>query len=66
MDITLPNNPGFEITGENLQLLGGHIQGAVQGHFGIGPHVADNDSPLALFAFALLALTAMSKLRVWS
>ncbi len=66
MDITLPNNPGFEITGEDLQLLGGHIQGVVQGQFGIGPHVADNGSTLALFAFALLALRAMSKLRVRS
>jgi len=66
MDITLPNNPGFKITGERLQLLGGHIQGAVRGQFGIGPHVADNGSTLALFAFALLALRAMSKLRVRS
>jgi hypothetical protein len=66
MDITLPNNPGFEITGEDLQLLGGHIQDLSQGQFGIGPHVADNGSTLALFAFALLALRAMSKLRVRS
>ena len=67
MDITLPNNPGFEITGEDLQLLGGHIfPGVLQGQFGIGPHVADNGSTLALFAFALLALRAMSKLRVRS
>jgi hypothetical protein len=65
MDITLPNNPGLKITGENLQLLGGHV-GAVQGQFGIGPHVADNDSALALFAFALLALRVMTKLRVRS
>jgi hypothetical protein len=34
--------------------------------FGIGPHVTDNGSTLALFAFALLALRAMSKLRVQS
>jgi hypothetical protein len=66
MDITLPNNPGFEIIGEHLQLLGGHIQGVVQGQFGIGPHVADNGSTLALFAFALLALRALSKLQMRS
>ena len=64
MDITLPNNPGFEIISEHLQLLGGHIQGVVQGQFGIGPHVADNGSTLALFAFALLALRALSKLQM--
>jgi len=66
MDITLPNNPGFEIISEHLQLLGGHIQGVVQGQFGIGPHVADNGSTLALFAFALLALRALSKLQMRS
>jgi hypothetical protein len=66
MDITLPNNPGFEITGEDLQLLGGHVQGVDQGQFGIGPHVSDNGSTLGLLAFALLALRAMSKLRVRS
>ena len=66
MDITLPNNPGFEIISEHLQLLGGHIQGVDQGQFGIGPHVADNGSTLALFAFALLALRALSKLQMRS
>ena len=66
LNITLPDNPGVEITDEHLQLLGGHIHGfsSYEGQFGIGPHIADNDSTLALFAFALLALSATSKLRV--
>jgi len=66
--ITLPDNAGFEITDEHLRLLGGHIHGfpSNEGQFGIGPHIADNGSTLALFAFALLALRAMSKLRVRS
>jgi hypothetical protein len=65
VNITLPDNAGFEITDEHLRLLGGHIHGfpSNEGQFGIGPHVADNDSTLALFAFALLALSGTSKLR---
>jgi hypothetical protein len=66
VNITLPHNPGFEITDEQLQLLGGHIHGfpSDEGQFGIGPHIADNGSTLALFASALLALGATSKLRM--
>jgi hypothetical protein len=66
LNITLPDNAGFEITDEHLQLLGGHIHGfpSDEGQFGIGPHIADNGSTLALFAFALLALSGTSKLRV--
>ena len=65
VNITLPDNAGFEITDEHLRLLGGYIQGpSHEGQFGIGPHIADNDSTFALFAFALLALRATSKLRV--
>jgi hypothetical protein len=67
MNITLPNNPCFEITDEDLRLFGGEIQVAdqvVQGQFGIGPHVADTGSTATLFAFALLVLSTMSKLRV--
>lgn len=66
VNITLPDNPGFEITDEHLQLLGGHIHGfsSNEGQFGIGPHIADNGSTLALFAFALLALSGTSKFRV--
>ena len=66
VNITLPDNPGFEITDEHLRLLGGHIYGfpSNEGQFGIGPHIADNGSTLALFAFALLALSATIKLRV--
>ena len=67
MDIALPNNPGYEITGEDLRLFAGQIQVAdqvVQGQFGIGPHVADTDSAAILFAFALLVLSATSKLRL--
>ena len=62
--ITLPDNAGFEITDEHLRLLGGHIHGfpSNEGQFGIGPHIADNGSTLALFAFALLALSQTSKL----
>ena len=65
VNIMLPNNPGFEITEEHLRLLGGRIHGfpSDEGQFGIGPHIADNGSILPLFAFALLALSAMSKLR---
>jgi hypothetical protein len=50
-----------------LRLFGGQIQVAdqvVQGQFGIGPHVTDTGSTAILFAFALLVLSAMSKLRV--
>jgi len=67
VNIMLPDNPGFEITDEHLELLGGHIHGfpSDRGQFGIGPHIADNGSTLALFAFALLTLSATSKLRVW-
>ena len=66
VNITLPDNRGFEITNEHLQLLGGHIHGfpSNKAQFGIGPHIADNGSTLALFAFALLALSGTSKLRV--
>jgi hypothetical protein len=67
MNITLPNNPDFEITDADLRLFGGQIQAGdrvVQGQFGIGPHVADAGSTATLFAFALLVLSAMSKLRV--
>jgi hypothetical protein len=67
MNITLPNNPSFEITHEDLRLFGGQIQVAdqvVQGQFGIGPHVADTGSAAILFAFALLVLSTTSKLRV--
>jgi len=67
MDITLPNNPGCEITDEDLRLFGGQIQVAdqvVQGQFGIGPHVTDTGSTAILFAFALLVLSATSKIRV--
>jgi hypothetical protein len=66
VNITLPDNPGFEITDEHLQLLGGHIHGfpSNEGQFGIGPHITDNSSTFALFAFALLALSGTSKLRV--
>jgi len=66
VNITLPDNPGSEITDEHLQLLGGHIHGfpSNEGQFGIGPHIADNGSTLALFVFALLALSGTSKLRV--
>jgi len=66
VNITLPDNPGFEITDEHLQLFGGHIHGfpSNEGQFGIGPHIADNGSTLALFAFALLAFSGTSKLRV--
>lgn len=67
MDITLPNNPGFEIMDEDLRLLGGEIQVAnrvVQGQFGIGPDVTDTGSNAILFAFALLVLGAVSKVRV--
>ena len=66
VNITLPDNPGFEITDEHLRLLGGHIHGfpSNEGQFGIGPHIADNGSTLALFAFALLALSGTSKLRL--
>ena len=67
VDIALPNNPGCEITGEDLRLFAGQIQLAdqvVQGHFGIGPHVADTGRTAILFAFALLVLSATSKLRV--
>ena len=69
MDITLPNNPGCEITDEDLRLFGGQIQVAdqvVQGQFGIGPHIADTGSTAILFAFALLVLSATCKLRVLS
>jgi len=69
MDITLPNNPGFEVTDEDLRLFGGQIQVAdqvVQGQFGIGPHIADTGSTAILFAFALLVLSATCKLRVLS
>jgi hypothetical protein len=66
VNITLPDNPGFEIIDEHLELWGGHIHGfpSDEGQFGIGPHVADNGSTLALFAFALLAVSATTKLRV--
>jgi hypothetical protein len=66
VNITLPDNPGFEITDEHLQLFGGHIHGfpSNEGQFGIGPHIADSSSTLSLFAFALLALSGTSKLRV--
>lgn len=66
MDITLPNNPGFKITDEDLRLFGGQIQvrdHVIQGEFGIGPHVADTGSTAILLAFALSLLTATSKLR---
>ena len=69
MDITLPNNPGFEVTYADLRLFGGQIQVAdqvVQGQFGIGPHIADTGSTAILFAFALLVLSATCKLRVLS
>jgi hypothetical protein len=66
VNITLPDNPGFKIIDEHLELWGGHIHGfpSDEGQFGIGPHIADNGSTLALFAFALLAVSATSKLRV--
>jgi len=65
MNITLPNNPSFEITHEDLQFLGGQIgAGDHVGQFGIGPHVTDMGSTAILFAFALLVLTATTKLRV--
>jgi hypothetical protein len=68
VNITLPDNPGFEITEEHLRLLGGHIHGFPnnQGQFGIGPHIADSGSTFALFTFALLALSATSRFRVRS
>ncbi len=69
MDITLPNNPDFEITYEDLRLFGGEIQGAdqvVQGQFGIGPHVTDTGITGIEFAFALLVFSATTKLRVLS
>jgi hypothetical protein len=67
MDITLPHNPGCEITDEDLRLFGGQIQvvdQVVQGQFGIGPHVTDTCSTAILFAFALLVLSVTSKLRL--
>jgi hypothetical protein len=66
VNITLPDKPGFEINDEHLRLLGGHIHGfpSNEGQFGIGPHITDNGSTFALFAFALLGLSATSKLRV--
>jgi hypothetical protein len=73
VNITLPDNPEFEITDEHLRLFGGRIQGfpnngfpSNEGQFGIGPHIADNGSTLALFAFALFALSATSELVVRS
>jgi hypothetical protein len=69
MNITLPNNPCFEITGEDLRLFGGQIQVAdqvVQGQFGIGPHVADTGITATLFAFALLVLSTTSNSACWA
>jgi hypothetical protein len=69
MDIALPTNPGCEITGEDLRLFAGQVQvddQVVQGQFGIGPHIAETGNTAILFAFALLLLSATSKLRVLS
>lgn len=65
LNVTLPDNPRFHITDEHLRLLAGHIHGfpSDQGQFGIGPHVADTGSTLALFTIALLALSPISMVR---
>jgi hypothetical protein len=62
MNLTLPDNPAFEITGADLKFFPGHVEHPFgEGQFGIGPHVADSGSGAVLFASALLMLGAASK-----
>jgi len=62
MDITLPNNPQFQVTDAGLGLFGGNLLWTDRpGEFAIGPHVADTGSTLVLLACALLVLGAIRK-----